>query len=106
MGEKEDFSNCDIAAITDRSAADDGLVVKATTLPGCTFLGLFTNRHFEKNSLICKYKGTVLTTREAMRLEDKMYLMRLGEQCYIDAKDASHVFARYFRQSFNIYYIF
>jgi hypothetical protein len=95
MSEKEEFSKCDIAAISDRSASEDGLVVKATTLPGCNFLGLFANRHFAKDSLICKYKGTILTTREAMRLEDKMYLMRLGEQCYIDAKDASHVFARY-----------
>ena len=28
----------------------------------------------------------MLPTREALKVEDKSYLMRLGEQCYIDAR--------------------
>lgn len=71
------------------------LIVKKTTLPDCDFLGLFANKDFEKDSIVCVYTGNVLRTRDALRLEDKSYLMRLGEQCYIDAKDTLDVVARY-----------
>lgn len=70
------------------------LIVKQTSLPGCDFLGLFATKEFPKGSFICKYQGKSLTTREAMRLEDKTYLMRLGEQKYVDAKDNLEVLAR------------
>lgn len=74
--------------------AFDGLAVRNTTLPGCQFSGLFAGMNFDEGSVICKYTGTFLSTKEALRLEDKSYLMRLGEQCYIDAKDTMNVFAR------------
>lgn len=74
--------------------SDSLLVVKQTTLKGCEFLGLFANTNYPKGSTICIYTGRELTTKEAMRLEDKSYLMRLGEQCYIDAKETLDVLAR------------
>jgi hypothetical protein len=70
------------------------LYVKQTLLKNCDFLGLFANRAYQKDELVCKYYGDVLSTREAMNLEDKSYLMRLGEQCYVDAKHHMHVVAR------------
>lgn len=76
------------------SESSNGLLVKQTTLPGCVFLGLFAGTDFKQGSVICKYTGKVLQTREALRLEDKSYLMRLGEQCYVDAKDTLNVLAR------------
>lgn len=73
---------------------DDDVCVKETLLKNCNFLGLFANRSYKKDDVICKYYGTILTTKEAMNLEDKSYLMRLGEQCYIDAKDHLEVRGR------------
>jgi hypothetical protein len=73
---------------------DNDLKVQQTTLPDCKFLGLFANRPFLKGSTVCVYSGKVLKTREALRLADKSYLMRLGEQCYVDALDSFDVLAR------------
>lgn len=70
------------------------LFVTRTVIPLCYFQGLFAKRRFEKGEIICIYSGTVVRTREAMRMEDKTYLMRVGEQCYIDAKHHLDVLAR------------
>lgn len=43
-------------------------------------LGLYANSLIPQSTVICRYRGKVLRTREAMRLNDKSYLMRLGEQ--------------------------
>jgi hypothetical protein len=58
-------------------------------------LGLFAAADFKEGNVICCYVGKRLTTVEALRIEDKSYLMRLGNQAYIDAKDSMHCLARY-----------
>ena len=68
--------------------------VAKTTLLGCYFHGLFAGRYFSEGDIICIYSGTRLSTIQAMRLKDKSYLMRLGEQEYVDAKNHPDVSAR------------
>jgi len=70
------------------------LEVKITSLPTCFFDGLYTKKTYQCNDIICYYYGNKIRTIEAIRLKDKTYLMRLGEQCYIDAKDYPRVYAR------------
>ena len=57
-------------------------------------MGLFANSHFESGSVVCIYTGTRLATKEAIRIKDKSYLMRLGEQCYVDASSDPRIYAR------------
>lgn len=45
--------------------------------------------------VLCEYSGTQLGTTEAMRLEDKSYLMRLGPEDYVDAREDVSVLARF-----------
>ena len=52
-------------------------------------LGLFTTEFVKKGELLCRYSGEILTTSQAIQLKDKRYLMRLGEQCYIDALNST-----------------
>mmetsp|Transcript_29945 Transcript_29945/g.42728 ORF Transcript_29945/g.42728 Transcript_29945/m.42728 type:complete len:159 (+) Transcript_29945:902-1378(+) len=73
----------------------DQLIVQSTSIPGCKFLGLFAKVHFSKGDIVCIYNGTRLSTKEALHLSDKSYLMRIGEQRYIDAKTNTNVLARY-----------
>lgn len=75
--------------------SDKRLEVKKTSLEGCEFKGLFAKGEFSKGELVCVYKGNILRTKEAIKLKDKSYLMRLGDQCYIDAKDSTYIHARY-----------
>lgn len=77
------------------------LIIQKTWLPGCDFWGLFANRPIKKGELVCKYTGVNLKTKEALKLEDKSYLMRLGEQCYIDARPCPMVYARYINDCIN-----
>ena len=67
---------------------DSGLIVGPSWL--CTedasFDGLFTTVARKEGEVVCVYEGTVISTRDALNLEEKSYLMRLGEQCYIDAR--------------------
>ncbi len=42
--------------------------------------GLFSTRPFAAGTVLLEYTGQVLSTREAMRLPDKSYLMRIGAQ--------------------------
>ena len=57
--------------------------------------GLYIERGVAMGETVCVYTGDVYATHEAMRLEDKSYLMRLGEQCYVDAAQRLDVKARY-----------
>ncbi|OQS07026.1 hypothetical protein THRCLA_20233 [Thraustotheca clavata] len=57
--------------------------------------GLFALQSFGAGDVVCVYHGDILTTREALQVEDKSYLMRLGKGVYIDARDHPDVIARY-----------
>lgn len=57
--------------------------------------GLFASKDIDEGTLIGHYSGKILRTRDAIRLKDKQYLMRLGPQCYIDAKQCLNVTCRY-----------
>jgi hypothetical protein len=83
-----------ISVILPHLNQDAGLRVAPTSLPNCDFLGLFATKYFAKDSILCVYTGTVLRTKEALRLNDKSYLMRLGEQCYVDAREDLSILAR------------
>ena len=69
------------------------VVVKTSRLPGAG-LGLFAVRAFAVGDLVCEYTGTVLDSA-ARSLEDKSYLMRLGEGVFVDARTHYEVHARY-----------
>ena len=60
-----------------------------------SMLGLFSNKKIKCNDIICQYNGKYLNTKDALQLNDKSYLMRIGEQCYIDASQSPHCIARY-----------
>jgi len=66
-----------------------------------SFLGLFAERPFAQGQVVCVYRGIACRTVEALRLRDKSYLMRLGEQCYVDARETPHVLARYINDCIN-----
>ena len=70
------------------------LEIKITSLPTCNFYGLYTKKSYSYDEIICQYYGDKMRTIEAIRLKDKSYLMRLGEQCYIDAKNYPLIYAR------------
>ena len=68
---------------------DQGLSIRRSWLSlddTCPFSGLFASKAFKQGDVICIYTGVVYRTAEALKLADKSYLMRLGEQCYIDAR--------------------
>ena len=65
------------------------------------FKGLFCNAPLREGEIVCQYVGRELKTGEALRLQDKSYLMRLGEQIYIDAKDSPFCLARYINDCRN-----
>jgi len=68
----------------------------------CKMMGLFATSMIEKDIEICRYYGKVYQTKEALVLKDKSYLMRLGEQCYVDPKDCESCLARYINDCRNI----
>ena len=74
------------------SSAD--AVVKLSRLAGAG-LGLFAARRFAVGEVLLDYGGDVLGTKDAMRLGDKSYLMRLGGDVYVDARRRDDVQARY-----------
>tara|TARA_A100001015_G_scaffold315500_1_gene427456 strand:+ start:456 stop:1655 length:1200 start_codon:yes stop_codon:yes gene_type:complete len=63
--------------------------------------GLFACRDFAAGTLVCTYMGTNLSTGDAIKLVDKSYLMRLGAQRYINARDFHGVAARYINDCRN-----
>lgn len=71
-----------------------GVEARESKIPGAG-LGLFSTRAYAMGDVICIYTGKPLRTVQAMRLEDKSYLMRLGPQVYADAGPCMDVMARY-----------
>eukprot|EP00392_Amoebophrya_sp_AT5.2_P011507 g11586.t1 len=65
--------------------SDDLLAVAASRIPAAG-AGLFAAADIPRDSVITHYSGRVLTTKDAMRLPDKTYLMRLGEGSAKSAK--------------------
>lgn len=55
------------------------LAVRLSLIPGAG-QGLFVQREFGKGEVVCRYTGVSRTMREAFRLQDKSYLMRLGHK--------------------------
>eukprot|EP00750_Incisomonas_marina_P003002 INCI12805.1.p1 GENE.INCI12805.1~~INCI12805.1.p1 ORF type:complete len:252 (+),score=45.75 INCI12805.1:249-1004(+) len=80
---------------------DDELLVGPSQLGETAGDGIFTTRDIPKGTVICEYRGEAYDTFQAMRLEDKSYLMRLGKDSYIDAKNMPHVLARYINDCRN-----
>lgn len=70
-------------------------VVAKTSLLLNAGMGLFAAEHIEKDEYFCEYIGEVYSTAQAIKLIDKSYLMRLGPNVYIDAKNTMDVMARY-----------
>jgi hypothetical protein len=54
-----------------------------------------------KGTCVCIYTGKVLRTVDAIRLQDKSYLMRLGPQVYVDPYDDTTVLGRYINDPRN-----
>ena len=90
------------ATPTDDVGDDIGLAVRPSTIPDAG-RGLFATRPFPRDAVVCVYTGDVLRTVEAVRLTDKAYLMRLGEQVYVNATECDHsgVLARYMNDCCN-----
>lgn len=74
--------------------SDDGVCVAPSRIRGAGD-GLFAARPHARGALLAVYAGAPLRTLAALRLRDKAYLMRLGPQCYIDAREHAGVLARY-----------
>ena len=77
-----------------------GLAVAESYIPSGG-LGLFTTQARAQGEEICYYTGTQIRFLDALRLPDKSYLMRLGPQCYIDARQHADVAARYINDCRN-----
>lgn len=67
-----------------------------------TGLGLFATRPIKKNSRIAEYKGRLLATRQAEKLEARgnRYLYEINSRWTIDGTPRSNI-ARYFNHSCN-----
>lgn len=71
------------------------LIVSKTLLPRCDFDGLYTATARRQGEIVGLYVGDQLRTVQALRLKDKSYLMRLGEQKYVNAEPHKDVYPRY-----------
>jgi hypothetical protein len=78
----------------------DGIEVKISAIPNAGY-GLYATQLFKKGATICEYTGNVLRTKEALRVTDKSYLMRLGPQVYVDARECLDVASRYINDCRN-----
>eukprot|EP00927_Polykrikos_kofoidii_P065165 TRINITY_DN60953_c0_g1_i1.p1 TRINITY_DN60953_c0_g1~~TRINITY_DN60953_c0_g1_i1.p1 ORF type:complete len:249 (+),score=36.95 TRINITY_DN60953_c0_g1_i1:31-777(+) len=83
------------------SSSPFSLEVRPSSLGDSIGLGLFTSEAIPKDHVVCVYTGIELPTREAMRLEDKSFLMRIGQQSYVDARGCPEVLARYINDCRN-----
>jgi len=77
------------------------LSVNKSWIPGAS-LGLFCKRDIANGQIISCYRGRILNTKEAIRLKDKSYLMRLGFETYVDAINSKYILARYINDCRNI----
>ncbi|GMF29300.1 unnamed protein product [Phytophthora lilii] len=73
---------------------EDGVEVRESGIPGAG-KGLFATRKLLEGSTICEYTGVVLPNQAAWKLQDKSYLMKLGDGKYVDALNCPEVKARY-----------
>jgi len=74
--------------------SESGLEVKQSWLSqegSPPFMGLFATKKYAQGDVVCVYTGKVYRTSPAQALADKSYLMRIGEQCYIDARESGWV---------------
>ena len=78
-----------------------GLDVGLSTIGKVAGFGLFARKSFLAGEVICVYEGDFYRTKDAIRLKDKSYLMRLGPQCYVDALNRGDVPARYINDCRN-----
>eukprot|EP01038_Epipyxis_sp_PR26KG_P013230 gene13230-17730_t len=106
MTEKSEYFVHTSNYVLQRIISDSQFFVDYSTLCSvnsntCKFLGLFTSTYIPKGTVIGKYHGKVLRTKDAIKLLDKRYLMRLGEQVYVDAKESTHVLPRYINDCIN-----
>lgn len=84
----------DVSIYVAKLLYNDRLIVAPTALPGCDFMGLYTACARSEGDVVGMYVGDKLKTMEALRLKDKSYLMRLGEQSYVNAEPHKGVYAR------------
>ncbi len=78
------------------------LYVKQSQLGEVVGDGLFTRTFIPTADIhLCDYTGTIYSTSDAMKRKDHSYLMRLGEQKYVDALSHRNVQARYINDCRN-----
>jgi hypothetical protein len=84
------------SASTTCPESDPGVEPGVSTVPGAG-TGLFATRDFAAGEVVCTYRGKVLRTAAAFKLEpsSKLYLMRVAPQCYVDAAAPDSCMARY-----------
>ena len=92
-----------IVSIIDQSSSfTPNLYVKQSQLGEVVGDGLFTKTYIPTAGIhLCDYTGTVYSTSDAIKREDHSYLMRLGEQKYVDALSHKNVLARYINDCRN-----
>eukprot|EP01029_Cantina_marsupialis_P005726 TRINITY_DN16237_c0_g1_i1.p1 TRINITY_DN16237_c0_g1~~TRINITY_DN16237_c0_g1_i1.p1 ORF type:complete len:563 (-),score=128.44 TRINITY_DN16237_c0_g1_i1:448-2136(-) len=76
------------------------LEVKTSIIPEAG-KGLFASTELLNKKVICVYSGTIYDTKTALKLDDKTYLMRLGPETYVDAREDESVFARFINDPRN-----
>lgn len=65
--------------------------------------GLFALRPFEAGEKVCDYRGKVLSLAQAMRLENRDYLMGgFGLNVHVDASEAYSIPGRYVNDSGDV----
>jgi len=63
--------------------------------------GLFAKRNIMRGQVVTCYVGELLSTKDAIRREDKSYLMRIGQELYIDSMRSHMCLARYINDCKN-----
>jgi SET domain-containing protein len=89
------------ARISEALDMNINLTIKTSWIPKAN-LGLYAKSFIRKGQVVTCYKGEILATRDAIKLKDKSYLMRIGNNCYIDANYSKYSLARYINDCRNI----
>lgn len=72
----------------------EGVEVRASRISGAGS-GLFATRDHAAGAVICEYMGITWPNAVAWKREDKSYLLKLGDNKYVDALYSLDVLARY-----------
>ena len=88
-----EFRTCAFFWECPEESTHTALEVKASWI-NAFFKGLFVTKIVNKGQTLCAYRGQQLNTVQALRTTDKSYLMRIGNQLYVDAKDSPDCLAR------------